>query len=105
MNEVLLISTMAAVTFSMRYFMFAAARWLHFPHWLNGLLQFVPPVILTAIIAPMILMPAGQVSLNFNNAYLWAAVGATSIGYWRQDLLSTVIPGMVLFVIWNQFMA
>lgn len=99
MNETLMIAGMALVTFSIRYVMFAMAGRIRFPLWLNQSLTYVPPVVLTAIIAPLILMPTGQLDLGFTNPYFWAAVIAAGVGFWRQHLLTTIIVGMVSFVL------
>lgn len=81
MNESLMILGMALVTFSVRYVMFAMAGRIHFPLWLKRALAYVPPVVLSAIIAPLILMPQGQLDLSLANPYFWAALVAAGVGY------------------------
>ncbi|HIG36505.1 MAG TPA: AzlD domain-containing protein [Oceanospirillaceae bacterium] len=105
MNETLMIAGMALVTFSVRYVMFAMAGRIRFPLWLNQSLNFVPPVVLTAIIAPLILMPNGQLDVSFANPYFWAALIAGVIGFWRQHLLTTIVVGMLSFVIFKWMMS
>jgi branched-subunit amino acid transport protein len=104
MNETLMIVGMALVTFPVRYIMFAMAGRIRFPLWLNQSITFVPPVVLTAIIAPLILMPNGQLDMSFDNPYFWAALVAGVVGFWRQHLLTTIVVGMVSFVIFKWMM-
>ncbi|MDC9719293.1 MAG: AzlD domain-containing protein [Gammaproteobacteria bacterium] len=101
MNEALMIAGMALTTFFVRYIMFAMAGRIRFPAWLNQSLTFVPPVVLMAIIAPLVLMPKGVLDLSFSNPYFWAALAAAGVGFWRQHLLTTIVVGMVSFVVFK----
>jgi branched-subunit amino acid transport protein len=105
MNEAVMIAGMALVTFSIRYLMFAMAGRIRFPLWLNRALTFVPPVVLTAIITPLILMPKGELDLSFANPYFWAALVAAGVGFWRQHLLTTIVVGMVSFAMFKWIMS
>lgn len=99
MNEVIIIAGMFVVTFGVRYVMFAMAGKIAFPNWFKEALAYVPPVVLSAIIAPLILMPQGDIDISINNAYFWAAITAALVGFWRQHLLTTISIGMLCFVI------
>ena len=99
MNETLLIFGMFVVTFSVRYVLFAAAGKVVFPDWLNKALEFVPPVVLMAIIAPSVTMPKGELWLDYDNPWLIAAVIAAITAWLRKDLLTTIIVGMAAFAI------
>jgi branched-subunit amino acid transport protein len=104
MNEAMMIAGMALVTFSVRYVMFAMAGRIRFPIWLKQALAFVPPVVLGAIIAPLILMPEGHLDMSFANPYFLAALVAAGIGFWRQHLLTTIVVGLVSFVLFKWMM-
>ncbi len=97
MNETLLISGMFAVTFSVRYVLFAVAGKVNFPTWLNKALEFVPPVVLMAIIAPSVSMPKGELWLSYTNPWLLAALVAVMTAWVRKDLLTTIVVGMLAF--------
>ena len=97
MNETLLISGMFAVTFSVRYILFAVASKVRFPPWLNKGLEFVPPVVLMAIIAPSVTMPKGDLWLAYNNPWLLAAIIAVITALVRKDILTTIVVGMMAF--------
>lgn len=98
MNEVILITGMFLVTFSVRYVLFAVAGRVHFPQWLNIALGFVPPAVLTAIIVPAVLMPRGELWLSPVNPWLLAAMFAAGVAFWRKDLLTTIVSGMIFFM-------
>lgn len=105
MYELVLISGMFAVTFSVRYIMFAMAGRIELPDFLQRALAYVPPAVLTAIIVPSVLIPSGdQIQLTLSNAHLAGAVGALVFGFWRQNLLLTIVAGMVCFFLWGWLM-
>lgn len=98
MTEAALIAGMAAVTFFIRYSLFAAAGRFHFPAWLSQALGYVPPAVLTAIIVPALLMPSGQhIDISLNNNYLIAGVMAMLIAWFSKNLLATIVLGMAIF--------
>ena len=99
MSEVILIAGMFAVTFSVRYVLFAAAGKIHFPAWLNVALGFVPPAVLTAIILPAVLIPRGELWLSVENPWLLAGLFSAAVAFWRRDLLTTIVAGMLFFML------
>jgi len=104
MNEFLLIAGMAAVTFGIRYSMFAVAGRIEFPARLVNALKYVPPAVLTAIVVPAVLMPGGDgISLSYTNAYLVGALVAGVIGWYSKNLLFTIVMGMAVFLGWQWF--
>ena len=104
MNEFLLIAGMAAVTFGIRYSMFAVAGRIEFPARLVNALKYVPPAVLTAIVVPAVLMPGGDgINLSYTNAYLVGALVAGVIGWHSKNLLFTIVMGMAVFLGWQWF--
>ena len=102
MAEVYLIAGMAAVTFGIRYVLFAVAGRVVFPAWLLRALRYVPPAVLTAIITPAVFMPGGQyLDISFENAYLVGAAAAVVVGWFRENLLVTIVSGMLVFWAWQ----
>jgi branched-subunit amino acid transport protein len=97
MNEAYLISGMFAATFSVRYILFAVAGKVRFPPWLNKALEFVPPVVLMAIIAPAVTMPKGELWISYDNPWLLASIVAVLTAFVRKDLLTTIVVGMLAF--------
>lgn len=99
MTEVLLIAGMFMATFSVRYVLFAVAGKVRFPPWLTTGLSFVPPAVLTAIIVPAVLLPRGELWLRVDNPWLLAGVFAALVAFWRRDLLTTIVLGMLCFML------
>lgn len=99
MNEALLIVGMMAVTFSIRYFFFGLANKVSLPPKVQRALNYVPIAVLSAIIAPAVLMPKGTLEASFNNPYLIAAFVAVIVSWWRKSMLLTVVCGMATFAL------
>ena len=92
-----LILGMAAITFAIRYSLFAWPN-LSFPPVVRQGLHYVPTAVLTAIVVPGMLMPDGQhLQLSLDNAYLLGGLGAILIAALTRHLLATILGGLVLF--------
>jgi branched-subunit amino acid transport protein len=101
MNEFLLISGMAIVTFLIRYPVLALSGKFQLSEGFLQILRYVPPVVLTAIVVPAVLMPNNQLSLSYTNARWVGAIAAVAIGLWRKNLLLTIVVGMAVFLGWQ----
>ncbi|MBD0335882.1 MAG: AzlD domain-containing protein [Cyanobacteria bacterium Co-bin13] len=101
MNEWLLIGGMALITFLIRYSLIAVSGRLQLSPTLLQALRFVPPAVLTAIIVPAVFMPTGTIWVGWHNARLVGAIAALMIGFWRQNLLLTIVGGMGVFLLWQ----
>ena len=99
--EILMVIGMMAVTFGVRYPVLALVSRLSLPPAVLDALKFIPPAVLTAIVVPAVLMPAGQIDLRFDNAYLVAGVAAALISWRTKNLLLTIILGMAIFLGWR----
>ena len=99
MNEIFMVAGMALVTFVIRYIMFPISGRFTFPKLFEQGLRYVPPVVLTAIIVPSVLMPnGGTLNLNLNNPYLIGALAACVIGGVFKNLLLTIVLSMAVFL-------
>ncbi|EPC01933.1 hypothetical protein L861_19985 [Litchfieldella anticariensis FP35 = DSM 16096] len=98
MNPWWLILGMLAITFSIRYSLFAWPN-LHFPTWLNQALHYVPVAVLSAIVVPGLLMPEGELDLAWDNAYLLAGLVTIAIAKFSRHLLTTILGGLVTFLL------
>jgi branched-subunit amino acid transport protein len=93
---------MALITFSIRYGLIGMSGRIQLAPQFVQMLRYVPPAVLTAIIAPSILMPNGsELMLTHTNARLIGAIAAILIGYWTKNLLLTIILGMLVFFGWQ----
>jgi branched-subunit amino acid transport protein len=92
-----LILGMAAITFLMRYSLFAWPN-LRFPPLVRQGLHYVPTAVLTAIVIPGMLLPDGEHwQLSLTNAYLLAGVVAIGIATLSRNLLATIGGGLLVF--------
>lgn len=101
MNEFLLISGMAIVTFAIRYPVLALSGRFKISEQFLQILSYVPPAVLTAIVVPTVLMPEGKVLLSYTNARLIGAIAALGVGLWHKNLLLTIVVGMAVFLGWQ----
>ncbi|MFC3282814.1 AzlD domain-containing protein [Litchfieldella rifensis] len=98
MNPWWLILGMLAITFSIRYSLFAWPN-LRFPVWLSQALPYVPVSVLTAIVVPGLLMPEGRLALDWDNAYLLAGLVTIAIAALGRHLLATILGGLMVFFV------
>ena len=100
-SEVLIVFGMAIATFSIRYFSFGASDRIQLSPTVLNALRYVPPVVLTAIVMPEVLLPEGSLQLTIENARLVGAIAAFTTGILTKNLLLTIIIGMSAFFIWQ----
>lgn len=97
METWLLILGMTAITFSIRYSLFAWPD-LRFPRVVRQVLHYVPTAVLTAIVVPGMVMPDGvHAALALDNAYLLGGLGCILIAAVTRHLLATILGGLLLF--------
>ena len=93
----LLILGMTAITFAIRYSLFAWPS-LRFPPLVRQALHYVPIAVLSAIVLPAMLMPAGQGwQVSPENAYLLGGLAAIAIAAFTRNLLATIGGGLLAF--------
>lgn len=95
--ECMLIAGMAAVTFGVRYVLFALADRIRMAPWVEASLKFIPPAVLTAITLPAVLLPRGDWHLSLSNPYLVSALVTTAAGIRTRNLLATIAIGLGAF--------
>jgi branched-subunit amino acid transport protein len=97
-HEVLLVGGMAIATFALRALPILLSDRIVLPEMGIRLLRYVPPVVLTAIVVPAVLIPDGHhLHLTWDNPRLLGAIAAILLGLWRKNLLLTISGGMVVF--------
>ncbi len=102
MNEVILIAGMALVTFAVRYPVLALLGKIPLPDPVFRALRFVPPVVLTAIIVPAVLLPQdNRLDLSYTNSYLIAGLIAAFVAWRTRNLLLTIVLGMLALWLWR----
>ncbi len=104
MNEILLLMGMFAVTFGVRYPILSFVSRIQLPKIVVQGLKFVPPSVLTAIIATTVLIPEGnRVAFNLSNAPLIASVISILVAWRTRNLLLTILIGMGTLLLWRWF--
>ncbi len=102
MNEYLLIGGMAAITFLVRYAMFATAGRVEIPDFVTRALRYVPPAVLSAIILPAVLLPGGkELDLSLGSPQLVGALVSLLVGRLSGNILAVIVSGMGTFWIWQ----
>jgi branched-subunit amino acid transport protein len=99
MNEFLLIGGMFAVTFLTRYPMMLLVSRIEVPAQMTQAFRYVPIAVLSAIIAPIIFVQDGQISIQINNHFLLAALISVFISWRTRNLLLTIVLGMLAFIL------
>jgi branched-subunit amino acid transport protein len=120
MNELIMIAGMALVTFTPRYGVLALLGRVDMPKPLFKALRFVPVAVLSAIIAPDLLLKEFSISImpqnNFlvasivsknsiffapQNSFLVAGIIAALVSWRTKNLLLTIVVGMAAFLLWR----
>jgi len=88
---------MGVVTYLPRWLplLFLSRRQL--PQWLVDWLDFIPVAILSALLAPMLLMSGPIPHLDFQRIELFAALPTFAVAWWTRSLGGTVLAGMLSF--------
>ncbi len=92
---------MTLVTFTIRYPILALVGRINLPDSIFRILRYVPVAVLTAIIAPAMLMPSGSLDIDLHNAYLIGGLVAIGVAAWKKRLLLTISVGMLAFFAWR----
>ncbi len=106
MNEWLLISLMALITFSIRYILIATAGHWHLPPTIEKGLRYVPIAILSAIVAETIMVNTGNCqspSWSVNNQFLVSAVVAFTVAKMTNSLMITVTASLIFYGVLHYF--
>jgi len=99
MNIWLVMLLGGALTFGMRMsFIFLFGRF-EIPAMVKRALRFVPPAVLSALIAPALFMPNNTFDFSLNNFRLMAGMVAILVGWRTKNTLLTILAGMAALLI------
>lgn len=101
MSEIMLFGVFVAAglaTFLIRLSFIAVEGRVRLPAWFRNALQFVPAAMLSALIAPDLLMRDGHVTLGLDNARLYAGVVAIVVAARTRSVGWTIAGGMAALV-------
>jgi branched-subunit amino acid transport protein len=83
------------VTYATRLSFILMWERLAVPPLLRRALRFVPVAVLTAIIFPEVLLPAGSLDLGLGNARLLAGLLAVVVAWRTKNVVWTILAGML----------
>ncbi len=98
MSEFWLLFGMALTTMATRIPVLITLSRRELPAGVRRALHYVPPAVLAAIIAPIVLLDEGQLNLAPDNAMLAASLVAVLISWRTKNLLLTIVVGMAAFL-------
>lgn len=64
------------------------------PPWVDRTLRFIPAAVITAIIAPRLLLVDGSLAVGPGNERLLAGAVAVVVAWYTEDLFATIVAGM-----------
>jgi branched-subunit amino acid transport protein len=100
---VLLIS--GAATYLIRLSFIALEGRMNLPLWFRSALPYVPAAMLTALIAPDLLMRDGTLAVSADNPRLLAGIIAIVIARLTNSAMWTIVGGMAALLIFMKVMA
>ena len=86
------------ITFGMRFSLIYLFGKFQIPETMRRALHYVPPAVLSAIIAPELLFPVKHLDLSLGNTRLLAGIIATLVAWYSKNTLFTIIAGMIALV-------
>ncbi|MBR9875659.1 AzlD domain-containing protein [Vibrio sp. J1-1] len=90
---------MTALVFTSRYLFLEPKLPIRLGVRTQKVLSYASPAVLTAIWAPIVFIPEGELGLSLQNPFLLAAIIAVLIAYLTKNVLMTTIVSMVAFLL------
>lgn len=97
MNHWWMIFGMLAATLLIRTSFLVFGQRLAFPDWLNRALHYVPAAVLSALVVPMALAPAGHIDLSLGNAYLIGTLVAIAVAWKNGKTLLAIVVSFIVY--------
>nr|WP_319557047.1 AzlD domain-containing protein [uncultured Vibrio sp.] len=90
---------MTALVFTSRYLFLEPKLPIRLGTRTQKILSYASPAVLTAIWAPIVFVPEGELGLSLQNPFLLAAIIAVLIAYLTKNVLMTTIVSMAAFLL------
>lgn len=87
---------MGLITYAIRLSLFLLPERVMLPPWLLRALRYVPAAVLSAIIAPELLLPGGALDVSLGNDRLLAGLVAILVAWRTRNVFLTVAAGMII---------
>ena len=102
MNQTfLIILGMAAVTYGTRAALLLGGSRLALPPRVIAALRFLPVALLSALIAPALLLHNGALALSWQNEYAWGGLICALVAWHTRNTMLTVAAGLAFVVAWR----
>ena len=101
MNIWLIMILSGLITYGIRLSFIQLFGKIEVPFWLGRALHFVPPAVLSAIIFPELLMPAGSLNISLSNLRLLAGLLAGFVAWRTKNVVLTIAVGMAALLIFQ----
>jgi branched-subunit amino acid transport protein len=88
-----------ALTFGMRMFFIYLFGRFDIPAIVKRALRFVPPAVLSALIAPALFLPNNKLNLSLDNHRLLAGMVAILVAWRTKNTVLTILAGMAALLI------
>ena len=99
MNMLVVFIAGGLLTFAMRFsFIYLLGR-AALPDSVRRLLRFVPVAVLSAIVAPELLLHPGSLDVSPSNTRLIAGLLAIFVAWWTRNTLITILVGMAALLV------
>lgn len=92
---------MAVVTYATRASLLLAGGRVQLPPRLHQALRYLPVALLTAIIAPELLVRNDALAVTWRNDYLWAGIVCIVVAWRTKNVLWTVLTGLLFVLAWR----
>jgi branched-subunit amino acid transport protein len=87
------------ITFGMRFSLIFLFGRFEVPETMRRALHYVPPAVLSAIILPELLYPAGSLDISLGNTRILAGIVAILVAWFTKSTLLTILAGMLALLI------
>ena len=101
MNIWLIMLIGGLITFGIRFSLIFLFGRLEVPETMRRALHYVPPAVLSAIIFPELLYPAGRLDISLGNVRLLSGIIAIVVASYTKNTLLTILAGMIALLIFR----
>ncbi|MBE9608645.1 AzlD domain-containing protein [Chitinilyticum piscinae] len=101
----LILLAMGLITFALRASFVLPGDRLRLPPLFKRALRYVPVAVLTALIVPMALAPAGALMLDWRNPALAGMLAALLIARYTGRTLLAMLASFALYLLWLRLLA
>ncbi|MBJ9984642.1 AzlD domain-containing protein [Acinetobacter sp. S40] len=92
-----MIGALATIVFFNRYVFLSPHINIRLPTFIERMLKYSAPCLLTAICLPIVFFEENQIRALPTNAYLYAAILCVALAYWHIKIIYNVIISLLFF--------